>query len=69
MQARDVRVNGFGNKVYDIWRTDDRGFDHFIATVELRDGHPGGMKVLHGAMQPVGKELAWEAIRAIEIAA
>jgi hypothetical protein len=63
MEARGKRINGFGNAVYDMYRTDDRGFDHFIATVECREGHPGGLKVLLGAMQPIGKERAWEAIR------
>jgi hypothetical protein len=66
MQARDKRINGFDNAVFDIWRTDDRGFDHFIATVELRDTAPCGMKVLLGAMQPIGKERAWDAIRLYE---
>jgi hypothetical protein len=69
MEARGKRLNGFGNAVYDIWRTDDHGFDHFIATVECKPDHSLCMKVLLGAMQPIGKERAWEAIRRLETCA
>jgi hypothetical protein len=73
MHARNKRINGFGNAVFDIYGdtrhgmpTEDR---HFIATVECREGHAGGLKVLIGSMQPIGKERAWDAIRQLDSAA
>lgn len=57
MQARNKRINGRENAVFDIYRD-----DHFVATVEVRGDAPGGMRVLLGAMQPLGKERAWDAI-------
>ena len=63
-EARNKRINGFGNAVYDIY-LDDR----FSATVELRSDAHLGMKVLLGAMQPIGKERTWEVIRALDSAA
>lgn len=62
MQAKKKRINGSGNAVFDIWRDDF----NFVATVEIRGDAPGGMKVLLGTMQPLGKERAWDAIRTYE---
>lgn len=60
MNAQDKRINAAGNAVFDIHRENGR---FFVATVEVRSDAPGGMKVLLGAMQPIGKERAWDAIR------
>lgn len=59
--VRDKRINGFGRAVFDVYRA-----GHFVATVEVSGEWSGGLKVLLGAMQPAGKERAWEAIRAFE---
>lgn len=63
MNARNKRVNDDRRAVYDIER-DGR----FLATVEVNSEAAGLLKVLYGALQPRGKELAWEAIRAYELA-
>lgn len=62
LQVRDKRINAYGNAVFDVYHSDR----FFVATVEVRSDAPGGMKVLLGAMQPLGKERAWDAIRAYE---
>jgi len=67
MHATDKRINGYGNAVFDIYRLLGNGFDHFMATVEVRGDAPNGLKVLYGALTPTGKERAWEAIRAYEL--
>jgi hypothetical protein len=58
-ESRKKRINAAGNAVYDIYR-DDR----FVATVEVRVDALGGMRVLLGALQPLGKRLALGAIEA-----
>lgn len=58
--ARDRRINKDDRAVYDIYRD-----NKFMATVEVHQEPVGGkvgLKVLLGAMQPHGKELALEAI-------
>jgi hypothetical protein len=61
MDARNKRINAENNAVFDIYR-DGR----FLATVECRGDWTGGLKVLLGALQPLGKERAWDAIRKYE---
>jgi hypothetical protein len=56
---RNKRINADDRAVFDVYRA-----DRFIATVEIHEGHSGGMKVLLGALQPAGKALVLEAIRA-----
>ena len=56
------RINARGNAVFDLHR--DGRF--FTATIEIRSDAPQGIKVLLGALQPAGKERAWDAIRAYE---
>lgn len=62
MNARNKRINAAGNAVFDIYSNDR--FDRFIATVECTQGK---LKVLLGALQPRGKELAWDAIVSYEL--
>lgn len=64
--VKNKRTNGRGNIVIDLFRENERFPDmpHFVATIELREDAAGGMHVLIGAMQPLGKERAWPAIRA-----
>ena len=57
MTPRNKRINGFNREVYDIYRN-----NNFVATVEVNDKVPGGLKVLLGAMQLYGKELAMASI-------
>ena len=60
-EARNKRINGFGNPVYDIY-LDGR----FSATVEVNAEWHGGLKVLLGAMQPIGKVRTLEVIAQLE---
>lgn len=55
MDAKGFRKNAAGNTVCDI----SRG-GRFVATVEIMPD--GALKVLMGALQPAGKELAKKAI-------
>jgi len=66
MYAKDKRINGYGNAVFDIYRPLGNGFDHFMATVEVRADAHNGLKVLLGALTPTGKERVWKAIHAYE---
>lgn len=59
--VRDKRINAAEHAVFELYR------DRFhVATIEVRGDWPGGIKVLLGGLQPVGKERAWEAIRRYE---
>ena len=64
MNAQSKRINDAGNAVFDVVRN-----GRFLATVEIRSDASGGMKVLLGALQPIGKQKAWDAIRAYELPA
>jgi hypothetical protein len=57
-------INGNGNTTYNVYRNGSGMYQHFVATVEIRDDAPLGLKVLYGALQPKGKQLVWDAINA-----
>lgn len=59
------RINAADNVVFDLYRKPpvENGYPIFVATIEVRSDVAGGIKVLLGALQPRGKELAFDAIR------
>lgn len=71
MYVRNKRINGYGRATFDLYKIEimpTTGYrnERFLATIEINGEAPGGIKVLYGALQPKGKERAWEAIRAYE---
>ena len=66
-QASSKRINAAGNAVFEITRAGSGMYQYHVATVEVNSNAPSGLKVLLGALQPRGKELAWDAIRAYEM--
>jgi hypothetical protein len=65
--VRDKRLNEAKRAVFELYRILDNGFEYHQATIEVNSEASGGIKVLLGALQPAGKERAWEAIRAYEL--
>jgi hypothetical protein len=65
--ANNKRINDSGNAVFDILRHNPRVGDTLIATVEVRSDATNALEVLLGALQPKGKERAWDAILAYEL--
>lgn len=62
--VRNKRINAYERAVFDVYRDDQ--WERHVATVEVNGEAGNCLKVLMGALQPVGKEMVWDAIRAYE---